>query len=265
MSEYKTILLEKQASVFRLTLNRPDKFNAVSAKMYSELASAIDVMEGDPDFRVLVITGAGRAFCAGGDINELLESGKSIEAAQRRVKSSHRIAARWRMMRQPIIAAINGDAVGAGCGLAMSADLRVASEKARFGLTFLNVGLMPDMGSVYNAVRLAGIGKAMEMTLLSDIIDAREAERIGLVNKVVPVERLEEVASDWAARLAKAPALAVGLTKAELYKSQSTDFHTEIDDEANGQSICLNSADAREGLAAFLAKRPPVFGRDSGS
>jgi enoyl-CoA hydratase/carnithine racemase len=265
MSDYKTIMLDKQGGVFWLTLNRPDKFNAVSAEMYSELALAIDEMERTAEFRVLVITGAGRAFCAGGDINELLQAGKSVEAAQERVKKSHRVAARWRMMRQPIIAAVNGDAVGAGCGLAMSADLRIASEKARFGLTFLKVGLAPDMGSVYNAVRLAGISKAMEMTLLSDIVDAREAERIGLVNKVVPSDQLTAIAREWAERLAKAPSLAVGLTKAALYKSQSMDFHAEIDDEANAQSICLNSSDAREGLAAFLEKRPPVFGKESRS
>ncbi len=261
MASYKTLIVEEKNGIVRLTLNRPDRLNTFNAEMYQELGKVIDEMESNPALRVLTITGAGRAFCAGADISELIPATTSIEAIQKRLRLSHGTLARLRRIKQPIIMAINGDAIGGGCALALNSDLRVASEKARFGLTFTRVGLIPDMGSIYNIVHLAGIGKACELTFLADIIDAREAERIGLVNRVVAPEELGPVVEEWAARLARSPSLALTLMKSALYKALNMDFFSELEDEINLQSICLNSQDGKEGLRAFLEKRQPVFGQ----
>lgn len=259
MANYNTIILERQNGVVRLTLNRPDRLNALNGEMYLELGKALDEIESAPDFRVLVITGAGRAFCAGGDIPELSAAGISVEAAQKRLRLSHAIAARIKGIKQPIIMAINGDAVGGGCTLALNGDLRIASEKARFGVTFIRVGLVPDMGGIYNLPRLVGIGKACELAFLGDIIDAREAERIGLVNRVVAAEELSTEVDKWATKLTQSPSLTLSLTKAALYKGLNMDFTPELEDEINIQSLCLNSYDGKEGLKAFMEKRRPVF------
>lgn len=259
MANYNTIILEHENGIARLTLNRPDRLNALNREMILELGKALDEIESAADLRVLVITGAGRAFCAGGDITELSAVGISVEATQKRLHMSHAIAARIKRIKQPIIMAINGDAIGGGCTLALNGDLRIASEKARFGVTFIRVGLAPDLGGIYNLPRLVGIGKACELAFLGDIIDAREAERIGLVNRVVVAEELSTEVDKWATKLAQSPSLTLSLTKAALYKGLNMDFASEIEDEINIQTLCLNSYDGKEGLKAFMEKRRPVF------
>lgn len=263
MTSYRTLIVEEKNGIVWVTLNRPDRLNALTAEMYRELATVIDEMEGNPALRVLVITGAGRAFCAGADIPELLQATASIEAIQKRLRLSHGIGAGLRRLKQPVIMAINGDAIGGGCSLALNGDLRVASEKARFGLTFTRVGLALDLGSIYNIVRLVGIGKACELAFLADVIEAREAERIGLVNRVVAPEELHPVAEEWAARLARSPLLPLNLMKPALYRALNMDFFSELEDEINLQSLCLSSQDGKEGLRAFLEKRQPNFGQAS--
>lgn len=264
MASYETLIVEERNGIVWVTLNRPDKLNAFSAEMYQELATVIGEMESNHALRVLIITGAGRAFCAGAEISELLEASENIETIHRRLLLSHSIGAGLRRLRQPIIMAINGDAIGGGCSLALNGDLRVASEKARFGLTFTRVGLTPDLGSIYNIVHLVGIGKACELAFLADIIEAREAERIGLINRVVAPEDLHSVVEEWAARLARSPFLALNLMKPALYKALNMDFLAELEDEINLQSLCLSSQDGKEGLRAFLEKRQPNFGQVSG-
>jgi len=259
MANYSTLILEQQKGIARLTLNRPDRLNALNKEMYFELGNALDEIESDSDCRVLVITGAGRAFCTGGDIPELLEAGASVEATQKRLRMSHAIAARIKGIKQPIIVAINGDAIGGGCTLALNGDLRIASEKARFGATFIRVGLVPDMGGIYNLPRLVGISKACELAFLGNIIDAQEAERIGLINRVVAAEELGTVVDEWATRLAQSPSLTLSLAKAALYKGLNMDFASELEDEISIQSLCLNSYNGKEGLKAFMEKRKPVF------
>lgn len=259
MANYNTIILEQQNGIYRLTLNRPDKLNALNREMYFELGNAIDEIENDSNFRVLIIRGAGRAFCSGGDIKELSTVTKSIEAAQKRLYLSHAIAVRIKTLKQPIIVAINGDAIGGGCSLALNGDLRIASEKARFGVTFIKVGLVPDMGGIYNLPRLVGISKACELAFLGNIIDAQEAERIGLINRVVAADELETVTNEWAAKIAQSSSLAISLIKSALYKGLNMDFISEIDNEINIQTLCLNSHNGKEGLRAFMEKRQPVF------
>jgi enoyl-CoA hydratase/carnithine racemase len=255
VSTEKTILLERENGVAQLILNRPDKLNAMNRQMYLEMGQAFDVLEQDPDFRVLIITGAGRAFCAGGDISELAEATADIEAAQQRLNLSHSVVVRLRRIKQPIIVAINGDAIGGGCTIALNGDIRIAAENARIGTTFIRVGLALDMGGTYYLPRLVGISKACELALLGDMIGAREAERIGLVNRVVALEDLDNVVHEMATRLAQSPALTLGLIKNGLYKCLNKDFDASLADEINVQSICMNSAEARQRLKAFLEKR----------
>lgn len=260
MSDFKTIIFEEKEGVVRIMLNRPEQMNALNAEMYAELRSALDKVESSPAARVMVFTGAGPAFCAGGDIKELIQVISSVEAAQARLRMSHGLVSRLRNMKQPIIMVVNGSAVGAGCGLALSGDLIIASESAKFGATFLRVGLIPDMGSIYNLVRLAGLLKASELAFLADIIDARQAEKIGLVNRVVESQELDRVATEWAERLVRSPANSVALLKKALHRAQDLDFTAELENEINLQSLCLLSEDGQEGLRAFLEKRKPSFG-----
>ncbi|MBU2608666.1 MAG: enoyl-CoA hydratase/isomerase family protein [Chloroflexi bacterium] len=259
-SKYNTIILEKKGGVFRIILNRPDKMNALNAEMYAELNSALDELESTPTASVLIITGAGSAFCAGGDIGELSQAAASMKAIQNRLRMSHGFALRLRNIKVPTIMAVNGSAVGAGFSLALNGDLLVASESARFGATFIRIGLVPDMGSIFNLVRTIGIRKAFEMAYLADIIDARQAERIGLVNRVVASQELDEVANEWAERLTHSSAVALSHLKQALYQAQELTFKAELEEEINLQSLCLLSDDGKEGLKAFMEKRKPSFG-----
>lgn len=257
---YNTIKTEKKGGIFTVTFNRAEKLNALNSEMYGELTQAFDEIEADADIRVVVFTGDGRAFCAGGDISELFKATDSVDSAQKRLRTSHGLMSRLRRFKQPVIMAVNGDAIGAGCTLALNGDIRIAADTARFGLTFVKVGLVPDMGGIYNLVKLAGIGKACELTLLADIITAAEAERVGIINRVVPAADLEKTVNDWATRLARGPALTLSLAKASLYKAMTMDFFSELEDEINVQSLCMISTDGREGLSAFLEKRKADFG-----
>ena len=258
MPDYENIILQKKDEVISLTLNRPEKLNALNEKTVLELRQALEGLEHDQDFKVLTITGAGRAFCAGGDLNELAavaESPLGTEAAQKRFRTSHAIAAILKRIKQPIITIINGDAVGAGLSLALLGDIRIAAASARFGAVFGRVGLAPDLGCVYNLTRTVGINKACELALLGDIIPAAEAERIGLVNKVVPDGELMETAQNWAGRLAKTPLWTLVLTKSALHKSLNLDFYSELEDEINTQSYCLTTAETKQRIRSFLERK----------
>ena len=258
-TKFKTLILEEKQNVLRIILNRPDKMNALNAEMYAELHSALDRIEKNPECRVLIFTGSGKAFCAGGDISELSQAAATLEGAQSRLRMSHHLATRLRGLKQPVIMAVNGAAVGAGFSLALNGDLIIASETARFGASFLRVGLTPDMGSIHNLVHLLGTSKACELCFMADIIDAKEAEKMGVVNRVVESEKLDELADEWAQQMAKLPFLPLSLLKKAIYKAQDMNFLAEIEDEINLQSLCLLSKDGKEGLKAFLEKRKPTF------
>lgn len=258
MGDYTNIILEKRDEVVSLTLNRPEKLNALNEKTVLELREALQGLEYDQDFKVLTITGAGRAFCAGGDLNELYQVAESplgSEAAQKRFRNSHSIAIALKRIKQPIITIVNGDAVGAGFSLALLGDIRIAAGSARFGSVFGKVGLIPDLGGVYNLTRSVGINKACELALLGDLIPAAEAERIGLINKVVPDEELAGAAQEWAIRLTKTPLWTLVLTKSALYKSLNMDFFSELEDEINTQAYCLTTTEARQRIKAFLERK----------
>jgi enoyl-CoA hydratase len=251
---YKTLIADERDGILRITLNRPEKLNALCADLYAEMSQVLQDIQASSSVRVVIMTGAGRAFSAGGDLVELKQASGSVEAAQKRMHLSHNIAASMRRIRQPIIMAINGDAIGAGCTLALNGDLRIASDKARFGIMFIRLGLVPDLGGVYNLLRLTGIGKALELSLLGDLIDAREAMRVGLVNRIVLQEELSTIADQWAARISQSSELAVQLTKSAMYKGIHLDFFSELEDEINSQSLCMNSVHARQSMEAFQAK-----------
>ena len=200
MGEYTTLRVEREGGVLTLTLNRPEVLNAFNRVMTSELQAALREAERDPEVRCLVLTGAGRAFSAGEDLKSRQEGGEKsfIESLRQRYNP---IIDKLRHMEKPVIAAVNGVAAGAGLGLALACDLRIASDQARFGQVFVKVGLAPDSGTSLLLLQLVGLGKALEMTFFGDLVPADEALRIGLVNRVVPHEQLAAATREWAQRL----------------------------------------------------------------
>lgn len=253
------VLYERQGAVAVATLNRPEKRNALALQTYAELSLIVRDVESTSALRALVITGAGSAFSAGADIDEVLDLEETVEAAVGRFRQSHGFIALLRSLSKPVIAAINGDAVGAGCSVALAADLRLMAESARIGLTFARIGLGPDMGASYFLPRLVGLAKAYELAFTGDLLSATEAERIGLVNRVVPADRLLPEALDLAQRIARGPALALAVAKRSLERGLLLDLADVLHDEIVSQSLLLNSRDGREGLRAFREKRRPDF------
>jgi 2-(1,2-epoxy-1,2-dihydrophenyl)acetyl-CoA isomerase len=250
---------EQHGPVAVATLNRPEKRNALALQTYAELSLIVRDVERDSRQRVLVITGAGSAFSAGADIDEVLELEETVEAAVGRFKQSHAFIALLRSLSKPVIAAINGDAAGAGCSIALAADLRLMADTARLGLTFARVGLGPDMGASYFLPRLVGLAKAYELAFTGDLIAAAEAERIGLVNRALPAERLLPETIELAQRIARGPALALAVAKRSLERGLLLDLDDVLQDEIVSQSLLLTSRDGREGLRSFREKRRPDF------
>ena len=214
----------------------------------------------NPDVRVVVLTGAGKAFCAGGDMKRM-ETGTGLTPPEQRdeIRTNHRIVKTIHEMEKPVIASVNGVAVGAGCDLVLACDMRIASEKARFGEVFANVGLVPDAGGTYFLPRLIGSAKAMELILTGRIIDAREADRIGLVNRVVPHDDLKKETMAFAEKLAQGPPLAMGMAKTAIYRGMQMDLASELEYEAYAQSILMETEDYQEGVKAFSEKRLPNY------
>ena len=255
------LLYEAKDKVATITLNRPDKLNAFAGRMRQEIAEGLDALERDPSVRVIVITGAGRAFCAGGDVSymaELVEK-RDVEAMAALVDAGRHVVTTMRQSRKPVIASVNGVAAGGGANLALACDLRIASEQASLGQTFNRIGLHPDWGGTYFLPRLVGPAKALELFWLADIIDARECERLGLFNRVVPQAALSEATRAWAHALAEKPALAISLAKRAVYDSLERTLPQMLDYELEAQMRCFESGDAGEGIRAFTEKRAARF------
>ncbi len=260
------VLLEVGESVGTLTLNRPDKLNAFFGSMRDEIGEALEEMAGREDVRVVVITGRGRAFCAGADVGymaDLLERG-AYDEANLLVTAGRRVIRSIIEMPKPVIAALNGAAAGGGANMALACDLRIASDRAAIGQTFNRIGLAPDWGGSWLVPRLVGRARAAELFFLAEMVDAVEAERIGLVNRVVPHAELEDTVRDVAGRLAAKPALALALAKEALRRSLSADLDEMLDFEVRAQDEAFRSPDALEGTRAFMEKRAPNFGADGG-
>jgi 2-(1,2-epoxy-1,2-dihydrophenyl)acetyl-CoA isomerase len=255
---FTTIRLEVADAIATITLDRPDALNALNVAMKGELLAAFRTIGRDASVRAVVLTGEGRAFCAGQDLKERLEPAAAPLAVELRQRYNPIIRA-MRTLDQPIVGAINGVAAGAGASLAFACDIRVAAENASFVLAFGRIGLVPDSGASWFLPRLVGPAKAAELALLGSTLSAADAERFGLVARVVASDVLAEEARATAVRLAELAPKALALTKRALQRSWSVDLDDALDDEAFRQGIAGATADHAEGLAAFLEKRPPRF------
>ena len=255
---YTTLRYEVSDAIATITLDRPEALNALTIPMKTELLTAFKAIARDRAVRAVVLTGAGRAFCAGQDLKERLQPDAAPLAVEVRERYNPIIAA-MRGLGQPIVGAINGVAAGAGASLAFACDIRVAAEGASFVLAFGRIGLVPDSGATWFLPRLVGPAKAAELALLGESLRAVDAERFGLVARVVAADALAETAHEIAARLAGLAPLALAQTKRALDRSWSVDLEAALEDEAYRQGMAGATADHAEGLAAFLEKRPPRF------
>lgn len=264
MSEQPQVLFDVQDHIAEITLNRPEALNALSESMRDGLWEALNRVESDPEIRVAIITGAGRAFCAGGDVKSMAQRGQE-EASSARLQMEtlralgRRIPVKVASMDKPIIAAVNGAAAGWGCDLAVACDFRIASDQARFSEAFVKRGLLPDGGATWTLPRLIGKDQALRLILTGDLIDAREAQRIGLVTEVVPAAELMERTREFAGQIARNAPLAVQLAKRAVAEGADFSFPQAMDQIATFLGILRNTQDHREGVRAFIEKRDPKF------
>jgi enoyl-CoA hydratase/carnithine racemase len=255
-------LYEVSDGIATLTFNRPDVLNALTFEIYAQLRDLFASLRGDESVRVVVLTGAGKAFCSGGDVHEII--GELLKRDMRGhlefARMTGEVVQHMRLLDKPIIAALNGTTAGAGAVIALAADLRIASEQARFAFLFPRVGLTgADMGAAYLLPRVVGTGRALELLLLGDTIDVATAERYGLVNRVVPHAELLPEARAWATRLAQGPTLALSMTKRMVNNEWSMDLVAALEAEAQAQALMLMGEDHRRFYEAFGAQEPPKF------
>lgn len=260
--EFEGLELEKSEGIGVLTLNRPAKLNAITVEMGAVgLSKLLREIQEDDDIRVLVITGAGRGFCAGADVSTLasLTQLASKLKRQEKLQAVGAFALQLYDLDKPVIAAINGVAAGAGVSIALLSDIRIASENARFGMVFVDRGLIPDCGATFLMPRMLGTGKSFELMYTGDIIDAKEAERIGLVDKVVPHDRLMDETMSLAKRLAKAPPLTLAQIRRAVHSGLLNNLEQQLYFESYAQNFLFGTEDFREGVSSFLEKREPQF------
>lgn len=245
-----------------ITLNRPERLNALTFEVYRELTDTLAAMKSEPTIRVVVITGAGRAFCSGGDVHDIIGElfSRNMEGLLEFTRMTCELVHNIRALPQPVIASLNGTTAGAGACIALAADIRIASDAAKIAFLFVKVGLSgADMGAAYLLPRVVGLSKATELLYTGDFVDAAEAERIGLYNKVVPVDQLLNVTREFAERLARGPAFALAKTKEMLNRELFSNLETALESEAQAQAICMQHPDYREAYEAFVAKREAKF------
>jgi 2-(1,2-epoxy-1,2-dihydrophenyl)acetyl-CoA isomerase len=252
------VLYKLENAVATVTFNRPDALNSMSWELLNESVAVFRQIEADEKARVVVLTGAGKGFCAGGDLPTILKLSGTIEQ-HKYISAAGEFVTAIRYCKKPVIAMVNGAAAGAGFNVVLACDIAIASTKARFAQSFANVGLVPDAGGFYSLPRLVGLSKAKELMLTADLIDAAEALRLGLVNKVVEPEQLGEVSYNLAAKLAKGAPLVMALIKNAVNNSLESDWSTMQSLEASIQTMCLATEDNKEGVKAFFEKRPPNF------
>lgn len=253
---------DTDSAVATITLNRPQRLNALTFEAYAELRDTFRALDTEPDVRAIVITGAGRAFCSGGDVDEiisvLLERDYGGLLEHSRISSDLTLAIR--KCRRPVIAALNGTVAGAGAVIATACDIRIAAQSAKIAFLFTRVGLSgADMGACWLLPRLVGMGRAGELLMTGDFIDAAEAQRIGLYNRVVPDDDLLPEARAFAAKLTNGPSEALGVTKEALNREASLDLESALDYETEVQALCMQGPNFREAYEAFKAKRQPNF------
>lgn len=257
LSHLRHVSWELDGAVGVLTLNRPDRLNAISNATIDDLAAAVAEATTNPAVRAVLVTGAGRGFCAGADVQEW-GAGEGRDAEPWPPKM-HRVMSALYWMPKPVVAAVNGVAVGAGCDLTLVADLRIASTAARFGEVYMRLGFCPDAGGSYLLPRIVGESRAAEMIYTGRIIDAAEADRIGLVSQVVAPEELLDRAMQQARLLATGPTVAIGIAKQNIRRNLTATFEEALRTELRGGEICGRTEDHAEGLKATLERRAPEF------
>ncbi len=259
---YEQIAVERTGAVTRITLSRPEKLNALTHRMSDELLDAFTALRDDEGVRAVVLTGAGRGFCAGQDLSEFGEAyrqGRRPDIERHLAESYHRLIPAMVAAPKPVIAAVNGVAAGAGLSLALACDLRIAADTARFTQAFVKIGLIPDSGGTFLLPRAVGHAKALELSLTGDLIDAAEAHRIGLVHRIHPAGELVAEVEALAARLASMPTRALAATKVLLRDALTLDLGESLRREARTQAEMGGTEDHLEGVAAFEEKREPRF------
>src|SRR2546426_9191894 len=263
MTDYKCLLYEVKDAVATLTLNRPERLNALGDTLRDDLYAAVLRASGDADVQVMLVTGAGKGFCAGGDVKAMNDTkkgrapGRPLEDKVAPLRA--RVLRAMRDAPKPVIAAVNGAAAGAGMNLALGCDIRLASTAAKFTQAFVKRGLHPDWGGTYFLPRLVGMAKACELVFTGEIIDAQEARRLGIVNAVYQPEELMPATYELARKIAAGPAVAIRLAKRALYHSEESDLRGALEFETFAQNVCSETEDAREGIKAFVEKRAPQF------
>lgn len=257
---YETILFEKNGGVATISLNRPKVLNAFDGRMHEEMREALDAAAEDEEIRCVILRGEGRGFSAGADLAQIIESSDGDPDLGAYLRDTYsRLVIRMVSMEKPIIGMLHGPVYGAGLGIALACDLRVAAESAKFSVAFIKIGLMPDAGVSFFLPRIVGLGRAMEMSMLGEPVEAEEAYRTGLVNKVVSDDAIADEAAALAERLAAMPTRALGKIKQSLYASFESDLDTALEAEAEGQTFCGYTKDHKEGVAAFFEKRAAEF------
>jgi enoyl-CoA hydratase/carnithine racemase len=249
--------------VATITLNRPERLNALTFEVYRELTDTFATLRTEPEVRAVVITGAGRAFCSGGDVHDIIGElfKRDMEGLLAFTRMTCELVANIRALHKPVIASLNGTTAGAGACIALASDIRIAAEEAKIAFLFVKVGLSgADMGAAYLLPRVVGLAKATELLYTGDFISAQEAERIGLYNRVVPGSQLKAATQELAERLAQGPAFALAKTKELLDREAHMNLEAALECEAQAQAICMRHPDYREAYEAFVAKRTPKFG-----
>jgi 2-(1,2-epoxy-1,2-dihydrophenyl)acetyl-CoA isomerase len=260
-TNFQHLLVQQDGGVLTVTMNRPEVLNAFNDTMLEELGETMDSAAQDPIVRCVVLTGAGRGFGAGQDLRAFASppAGGDTGKVSQHLKKYHRVIYAIRNMPKPVIAAVRGVAAGISCNIALACDLRIAADDASFLEAFARIGLVPDGGGGYFLPRLVGLGRALEMAMLAEEVSGPEAERIGLVNKCVPVAEFEAATHILAQRLAHGPTRSYALTKELMNKSLESDLATSLELEGELQDLARGSEDHREGVAAFLQKRRPNY------
>ena len=256
------LLDQDAAGILTITLNRPDRLNALTFEVYRELTDTFAVLRQEKSVRVVLITGSGRGFCSGGDVHDIIGElfTRDMEGLLDFTRLTCELVRNIRQAPQPVISSLNGTTAGAGACIALASDIRIASEAAKIAFLFVKVGLSgADMGAAYLLPRVVGLAKATELLYTGDFIAAAEAERIGLYNKVVPNDQLSQATREFAERLARGPAFALGKTKEMLNREFDMTLDTALEAEAQAQAICMQHPDYREAYDAFVAKREAKF------
>jgi len=259
---YECLIYEVKDNIATLTLNRPDRLNALGGSLRDDLHDAITRSAADPEVRVMIITGSGKGFCSGGDVKAMSEAkdGRRERPLMEKIAPGRdRTLLAMRDAPQPIIAAVNGAAAGAGMNLALGCDIRLASTAAKFSQAFVKRGLHPDWGGTYFLPRVVGMAKAAELIFTGAVIDAAEALRLGIVSQVLAPEELLPAALTLARAIAAGPPIAIRLAKRGLYRNAESDLRTALEYETFAQNTCFETEDATEGIKAFVEKRTPHF------